>query len=262
MTLAEIPVETPRWGVFPFMRNIKLTIEFDGTSYAGWQIQLNGLAIQQVMEESLARLVGHQVRLHGSGRTDAGVHARGMVATFATDRPLPLRAFSDGLNSLLPPEIAVLDAQEVPDDFHPRFDAKGKHYRYTIFNGKRRAPLLRHTAWFVRGGLDLAAMRRAAIHLVGEHDFTAFRAANCAAKTSVRTVWSVDISRDGELVLIDVKGRGFLKNMVRIMAGTLVEVAQGKMSPDIIPRLLDAADRSLAGRTAPPHGLCLIEVYY
>ncbi|HYS43281.1 MAG TPA: tRNA pseudouridine synthase A, partial [Geobacteraceae bacterium] len=144
------------------MRTIKLIIEYDGTNYAGWQVQPNGLAIQQVMEEALARILGAPTRLYSSGRTDAGVHARGMVAAFRTDREMPLRAFSDGLNVLLPPDIAVKDAVEMSPEFNPRYDARGKHYRYTIYNGKRRSPLSRLYAWHLRGRLDIAVMREAA----------------------------------------------------------------------------------------------------
>ncbi|MCM2356761.1 MAG: tRNA pseudouridine(38-40) synthase TruA [Geobacteraceae bacterium] len=244
------------------MRNIKLIIEYDGTSYAGWQIQPNGLTIQQVIEEALVRVLGASVRLHSSGRTDAGVHARGMVAAFRTDREIPLRAFSDGLNALLPPDIAVRDACEARSDFQPRFDAKGKHYRYTIHNGTRRSPLSRLYAWQLRGKLDIGAMREAARHFVGEHDFAAFRTTGCAARTTVRRIDAVELDRDGDLIQIEVKGSGFLRNMVRIMVGTLVEVGQGKRPADAIAVILAGANGVPAGATAPPHGLCLMEVYY
>lgn len=244
------------------MRNIKLIIEYDGTNYAGWQVQPNGLAIQQVVEEALAKLIGAPVRLYSSGRTDAGVHARRMVATFRTETTIPLRAFSDGLNTLLPPDIAVREAEGVPAGFDPRRDAKGKHYRYTILNAPRRLPLVRLHAWHVREMLDLDAMRRAAAHLVGEHDFAAFRASGCAAKTTVRRIDALEIVREGDLIHIDVTGSGFLRNMVRIMVGTLVEVGMGKRLPDGFSSLFESLDRSAAGMTAPAHGLCLMEVFY
>lgn len=252
----------PLRGVSLFMRTIKLTIEYDGTGYAGWQIQPNGLSIQEVLEKALEKLTGEKVRLQSSGRTDAGVHARGMVAAFRTGKTIPLRAFSDGLNSLLPPDIAVREAEEAPAGFNPRRDATGKHYRYTILNSSRRSPLNRMFAWRLPGELDLAAMRQAARHLLGEKDFAAFRAANCAAKTSIRRMDSLDIAKSGNIIVIDVVGSGFLKNMVRIMVGTLVEVGRGAVDPDDIPRLLDLGDRKHAGMTAPPQGLCLMEVYY
>lgn len=244
------------------MRKIKLTIEYDGTNYAGWQIQPNGLAVQQVLEEALAKILGGPVRLYSSGRTDAGVHARGMVAAFRTDRNMPLSAFSDGLNSLLPPDISVREAEEASPQFNPRADASGKHYCYTIYNGRRRSPLSRLYAWHLRGNLDLEAMREAARHLVGEKDFAAFRTTGCAAQTTVRNVHSIEISQEGKFLRIDVKGSGFLRNMVRIMVGTLVEVGLGKVSPDVLPTHFVGKNNGTAGMTAPAHGLCLVEVYY
>ncbi len=244
------------------MRNIKLIIEYDGTNYAGWQVQPNGLAVQQVLEGALAKLTGAKVRLYSSGRTDAGVHARRMVATFRTDKSIPLRAFSDGLNTLLPPDIAVREAEEVSVDFDPRRDARGKHYRYTILNAPRRLPLARLHAWHVRERLDLDAIRKAAVHLVGEHDFAAFRASGCAAGTTVRRIDALEIGQEGDIIHIDVTGSGFLRNMVRIMVGTLVEVGLGKRSPDSLASLFEVPDRSAAGTTAPAHGLCLMEVFY
>ncbi len=244
------------------MRQIKLTIEYDGTNYSGWQIQPNGITIQQVIEESLALMLGEPARLYSSGRTDAGVHALGMVAAFKTTKLLPLSAFSDGLNSLLPSDIAIKDAIEAPLVFNPRADAKGKHYRYTIHNAARRSPLARLASWHLRGALDVERMQIAASHFAGEHDFAAFRASNCAAKTTVRRLFSVAVVKDDESVIIDVHGSGFLKNMVRVIAGTLVEVGQGKRSPADIPGLLASGDRAAAGVTAPPQGLCLVEVFY
>ena len=244
------------------MHTIKLTIEYDGTSYAGWQVQPNGLAIQQVVEEALAKVLGVPTRIYSSGRTDAGVHARGMAVMFHTDRDLPLSAYSDGLNTFLPPDVAVSDAVEAAPDFNPRHDALGKHYRYTIFNGKRRSPLLRNYAWHLRGKLDCAAMTEAASSFVGEHDFAAFRTTGCAAKTTVRRIDAVEILVDGDLIRIDVRGSGFLRNMVRIMVGTLVEVGLGKRPADLIARILAGESGVAAGATAPARGLCLMEVYY
>jgi len=243
------------------MRQIKLIIEYDGTAYVGWQLQPNGLSIQQVMEGALAKLLGEEVRLHSSGRTDAGVHARGMVACFRTDKGLPLSAFSDGLNSHLPPDIAVHGASEVPLDFSPRFHATGKHYRYTIVRTVRRSPLARLYAWHVRGVLNLELMRRGATCFVGEHDFAAFRTSGCASERTVRRIDAVAISQDGDFITIDVHGSGFLRNMVRIMAGTLVAVGQGKMAPEHVAACLEDP-RLRAGPTAPAQGLCLEEVYY
>lgn len=244
------------------MRTIKLTIEYDGTAYAGWQEQPNGIAVQQVIEEALFKLLGEEVRLRSSGRTDAGVHAQGMVASFTTARDLPLSAFVGGVNRFLPEDIAILSSVEVPDGFMAIKDARRKHYRYTIYNAPVRSPLRRLYSWHVREKLDLEAMATAARHFAGRHDFTSFRASNCATKTTVRRVDSVVVSLEGDMISIDVTGEGFLKNMVRIMAGTLVEIGRGRFTPEHVDMLLRFPDRKKAGVTAPAHGLCLIEVSY
>ncbi|MRR06914.1 MAG: tRNA pseudouridine(38-40) synthase TruA [Deltaproteobacteria bacterium] len=244
------------------MRAIKLIIEYEGTQYAGWQIQPNGLAVQEVLEGALSGLLKEKVRLVSSGRTDAGVHAKGMVASFLTERNLPVKAFCEGLNSLLPPDIAIREAVEVPPEFNPRRDAVAKHYRYTIYNSSRRSPLNRQYVWRFSGTLDCAAMQQAAALFVGEKDFAAFRASNCAAKTTVRRIYSLDISRCDDMIVFDVRGSGFLKNMVRIIVGTLVEVGRGSMDLDDIVNLFQEKDRRKAGITAPPQGLCLLEVFY
>jgi tRNA pseudouridine38-40 synthase len=244
------------------MRTIKLTIEYDGTTYAGWQIQPNGLAVQQVIEEALLKLLDEEVRLRSSGRTDAGVHARAMVASFTTTRSLPLQAFVGGANRFLPDDIAILSATEVAPEFRPIQDARSKWYRYSIHNAPVRSPLRRLFSWHVREPLDTDAMERAARHFVGRHDFAAFRASNCAAKTTVRRIDSVTIAKEGELIFIDVIGEGFLKNMVRVMAGTLVEVGRGRFEPERIAWLLENPDRNKAGVTAPACGLCLMNVSY
>jgi tRNA pseudouridine38-40 synthase len=243
------------------MRQIRLIVEYDGTNYAGWQVQPNGLAIQQVMEEALARIVGAAVRLRSSGRTDAGVHALGMVACFTTDVAHPLSAFREGANCLLPPAIAVRAADEVPLDFDPRRDALGKHYRYTIHNDECRSPLARQTSWHLRTPLDTERMGRAATAFVGEHDFAAFRTTGCAAQTTVRRIDAVVVSQNLQSVVIDVHGSGFLRNMVRIMAGTLVEIGLGRLPVERVAQCL--ADPTIcAGPTAPAQGLCLMQVQY
>jgi tRNA pseudouridine38-40 synthase len=244
------------------MRTIKLTIEYDGTQYAGWQIQPNGLAVQEVLEDALSGLLKEKVRVVSSGRTDAGVHAKGMVAAFRTERTIPVKAFCEGLNSLLPADIAIREAIDVPPEFNPRRDAVAKHYRYTICNSALRSPLNRLYVWRLGGYLDIEAMQRAAALFVGEKDYAAFRASNCAAKTTVRRIVSLDISRRGDMIVFDVHGSGFLKNMVRIIVGTLVEVGRGSMDCGDIENLFLLRDRRKAGITAPPQGLCLLEVFY
>lgn len=243
------------------MRQIKLTIEYDGTAYVGWQRQPNGLSIQTVMEEAIGQRTGEKVSLRSSGRTDAGVHARGMIASFMTERKLPLSAFCEGLNCFLPPDIAVLAAEEAALDFNPRFDAKGKHYCYSIYQSSCRQPLLRNYAWHLREELDVESMRQATDYFVGEHDFAAYRTAGCAAKTTFRRIDAVSIAMEGQLLKIDVTGSGFLRNMVRMMVGTLVEVGRHRLPPKRVrDSLYDVSLR--IGPTAPATGLCLIEVFY
>lgn len=244
------------------MRTIRLTIAYDGTGYSGWQKQPNGLAVQQVVEDALFQLIGHSVALKSSGRTDAGVHACSMPAVFQASTNLPLRAFIDGTNRFLPPEIAILSAVEVPPGFRPIADALAKQYRYTIYNSPVRSPLQRLYTWHVRDSLDLIAMKEAAACFVGFHDFSAFRASNCVAKTTIRRIDSVEITRDGDIVHIDVVGGGFLKYMVRVMTGTLVDVGRGRFAVEHINWLLQHRDRKKAGVTAPANGLCLMKVYY
>jgi len=244
------------------MRTIRLTIEYDGSAYSGWQRQPNGLAVQQVVEEALCQLLGQKPDLRSSGRTDAGVHASGMAAAFKTSASLPLKAFVDGTNRFLPPDIAILEAIEVPVGFKPIGDALAKHYRYTILATTVRSPMRRHHAWHIREELDLDAMQAGAANFVGRHDFAAFRASNCAAKTTLRRIDSVEITREGDTILIDVVGGGFLKNMVRVMVGTLVDIGRRRFAPDHITWLLQDGDRKKAGATAPACGLCLIKVYY
>ena len=244
------------------MRFIRLVVEYDGTGLHGWQRQLNGATVQQHLEEAPAQIVQHEVSVTGASRTDAGVHARGQVVAFATERQIPLHGFRRGLNSLLPDQIAVREATEVDETFHPRHSATGKHYRYTLLVRPDRSPLWRDRAWHLSDALDLDAMRAGASHLIGEHDFAAFRAAGCTAKTTVRRIESIVISRDADLVRIDLHGNAFLRQMVRIIVGTLVEVGGGKRPPTQVAEIMASLDRTQAGITAPAHGLELVEVRY
>lgn len=245
------------------MRTIKLTVEYDGTGLCGWQRQRNGPTVQQHLEEALAAMTGRDTSVTGASRTDAGVHALGQVAHFHTEAAIPLHGFRRGLNSALPPSIAVVACDEEAPGFHARFGSRGKHYRYTLLTRPDRSPLLRHRAWHCPRPLDLAAMARAAGRLVGEHDFAAFQAAGCTARTTRRHVSEVAIDREGDhLVHIDVRGNAFLRNMVRIMAGTLVDVGEGRLRPEDMDAILARGDRTRAGRTAPAHGLTLVTVFY
>ncbi|CAN5832431.1 tRNA pseudouridine(38-40) synthase TruA [soil metagenome] len=245
------------------MRHIRLVVEYDGTSLSGWQRQANAPTVQQHLEEALAKLLTHETRVAGASRTDAGVHARGQVASFHTERPIPLHGIRRGLNSILPDSIAIRDATEVEPDFHPRHSATGKHYRYLVYRGANRSPRWRDRAWHHPEALDLDAMRIGAAALCGVHDFVAFRAAGCSAKTTVRTIQSVDVGELPEdLLAIDVRGNAFLRNMVRILAGTLVDIGTARLPATQVPEIIASKDRTRAGLTAPAHGLELVEVFY
>ena len=244
------------------MRTIKILLQYDGTNYCGWQEQPNGPSIQETVELALAKILGQRVRVQAAGRTDAGVHALAMPATFRTESTIPLRAFVEGLNGLLPEDIAIQSAEEVPADFRVIGGADCKTYRYTIYNARQRSPLNRRTSWHVREILDLQAMRDAAAQFIGEHDFRAFRGQNCTAVTSIRRIDAVVIQQQGPLITIEVTGGGFLKHMVRIMAGTLVDIGRGRLQADLISELLNHPDRTRGGVTAPPQGLCLLKVCY
>jgi tRNA pseudouridine38-40 synthase len=247
------------------VRNIRLVVEYDGTGLCGWQRQANGPTVQGHLEAALAKLLAHEVRVVGASRTDAGVHASGQVAAFRTERPIPLHGIRRGLNALLPDAIAIADAAEAADDFHPRFSATGKHYRYLLFTRADRSPRWRDRAWHRKGrrALDLAAMRDGAAALIGEHDFAAFRAAGCTATRTVRRIDHIEISDRGEsLVAIDVRGNAFLRNMVRIIVGTLVEVGEARRPVTQVAEILTSKDRTQAGITAPPQGLELVSVRY
>lgn len=244
------------------MRHIRLVVEYDGTDLCGWQRQANGPTVQQHLEEALAQLLTHEAPVVGASRTDAGVHARGQVASFRTERSIPLVGIRRGLNSLLPDAIAIRDAAEVPDAFHARFSATGKHYRYTILTRRDRSPRWRHRAWHHPDPLALPAMVAASRALIGEHDFSAFRAAGCSAKTPVRRIESIAVTRDQDLVEVDVRGNAFLRNMVRILVGTLVEVGSGARTVAEVAEILESRDRVRAGLTAPAQGLELVEVRY
>ena len=244
------------------MRTIKLIIQYDGTGYCGWQEQANGPSVQETVELALAKILGHRLRVQSSGRTDAGVHAVAMPAIFRTESTMPLKAFVNGVNSNLPEDIAIQSAEEVPEGFSVIGGARSKTYRYTVYNAPVRSPLNRRTSWHVREPLDLEAMRQAASHFVGEHDFAGFRAQNCTALTSRRRIDSVLIASSSPFVTIDVTGGGFLRYMVRIMAGTLVDVGKGRFRPEHVIDLLLHPDRKRGGVTAPPYGLCLHSVIY
>jgi tRNA pseudouridine38-40 synthase len=245
---------------------LKLTIAYDGANYAGWQIQKVGLGVQQVIEEAIASIYQEQIRLHGSSRTDTGVHARAMIAHFdiAPARlRMPLAKVPLALNAKLPEDIRIMDAREVPETFHARFNATGKQYRYYIFNHVAMDPLLRRTAWHVPQKLDLDAIRRAAKCFPGKKDFAAFaNNRNYAMESTIRTIHRCDLKKAGPLLTFIIEGDGFLYKMCRGIAGTLIQVGQGKYSAADISKMLAAKDRRMAGMTAPAHGLILWKVFY
>jgi tRNA pseudouridine38-40 synthase len=245
---------------------LKLTLEYDGAPFVGWQVQPNGPSVQGAVEDAVEKLCGAPARVTGAGRTDAGVHARGQVASLDPPRSLPLSAWTAGLNGHLPSEVACIRAEEAPPGFDARRWARGKRYVYTLVRSPVRSPLWRGRAWEVRRPLDVAAMTAALPHLRGRHDFSALRAADCPARTTVREVRDLSIRvealRESEVIELRIEATAFLKHMVRNLVGTLVEVGHGKRSPDSLRELLDSCDRTRAGPTAPPQGLVLDEVFY
>ncbi len=244
------------------MRRIHLIVEYDGTNYAGWQRQLNALAVQQVLEEALERLTGARVVVHGASRTDAGVHALGQSCHFDTESRIPADKFSYAVNTLLPPDIRVRASREVPPDFHARFSTVGKRYRYLFYDDRHAGALNRFTHAHSIYPLEDRRMQAEADALIGAHDFAAFAASGSVVKDTVRTIWRADVTRSGHDVKLIVEGSGFLYNMVRIIAGTLRDIGSGKLAPGALRRAIDTGDRLDLGVTAPAHGLTLMEVFY
>lgn len=244
------------------MKRILLTVEYDGTAYAGWQRQLNALAVQQVLEEALAAACGHPVTVTGSSRTDAGVHALDQRVHFDTGCSIPPDKYPFVLNNLLPPDIRVTTGREVPPDFHARFLTSGKTYTYRIINSRHGSALKRNTHWHIPVPLDSTPVLEALKALPGTHDFAAFQAAGGTARTTVRTVTEASLVTDGPEWVLTVSGNAFLYNMVRIIAGTAAEIGLGKLSPDAFSRAFQTLDRLALGMTAPAHGLELTKVFY
>lgn len=246
------------------MQTIKLTLQYDGTAYAGFQRQPNGVTIQERLEQAIRLVTGDPALKIGAaaGRTDAGVHARGQVVHLRTAATVPMDRWPYALGSRLPADIVVVQAELVPDDFHARYWALEKRYRYTIEAAPFQSPMSRLYAYHWGRPLETGLMRKAAALLVGRHDFAAFRSAGGAAKTSTRTITRFTVTEAAPFVYLDVAADGFLYNMVRILAGTLLEVGAGRRSLEDLRRALATGDRRLAGKTLPPHGLCLEEVTY
>lgn len=244
------------------MRNIKLTLEYDGTAYCGWQRQVNGLSIQEVIEEKLRVMVGEEVKVIGSGRTDAGVHALKQVASFKTSSKIPTDGFWKGLNGLLPPDIALKEICEVPADFHARYSAQEKVYLYRILHDRIRSPLHRFYAWFLPFDLDLEVMGECLPCIKGRQDFAAFMASGSSVQSTIRIVSDLKLIRKNKIIEFEIRANGFLRHMVRNIVGTLVQAGQGQITPPRFRDILQGGDRTQAGITAPPQGLFLKEVIY
>jgi tRNA pseudouridine38-40 synthase len=245
------------------MRAIKLIIEYDGTAYHGWQIQPGLMTIQGVLMEKIRQITQGEVNLIGAGRTDAGVHALGQVANFHTESTIDLTSLQKGLNSLLPPDIVVRGIEEVEEEFHARFSAKSKVYEYCILNQPYPSAICRNFAWFIPYTLDISSMKRCGEILIGTHDFSSFRAAGDESRHSVRKVLRLEIElREGNMIVVVVEANAFLREMVRSIIGTLIDVGRGKTTLTEFKKIFRAQDRRRAGMTAPAHGLFLKEVTY
>jgi tRNA pseudouridine38-40 synthase len=246
-------------------RTIRLIVEYDGTAFSGWQEQeLGRPTVQVALQDAVFQMTSEHIHVRAASRTDSGVHARGQVAAFDTENTrIPVHGFERGLGQYLPEEVSIRRADEVEPGWNPRFTARGKRYCYTYWNDRQPSALDRWRAWLVRNPLDLEKMQEAAQHLVGTHDFEAFRSSGCTAKHAVRTLYEVKVRRgEHARVHVDVIGNAFVRNMVRIIAGNLKEVGEGAMTPQDILRILESKDRKEGGVTAPGWGLCLEEVYY
>jgi tRNA pseudouridine38-40 synthase len=246
----------------PGARLHRIVVEYDGTDFSGWQRQPGMRTVQGCLEEALRDMTGESVFVRGAGRTDAGVHADGQVASFPLVARIPPYGLLRGLNSILADDVAIVDVAEVDATFDARFSARGKVYRYTVWNHVVRSPRNARTSWHVRQALDMAAIVDAAARLVGEHDFRAFRAADCDRRTTRRILRRLDVDRQGARLTFDVEATAFLKNMVRILVGTLVDVGRGRVAVEAIARMLETGDRKAGGMTAPAQGLTLLRVLY
>ncbi len=242
--------------------NIKLTVEYDGTNYHGWQIQPSGETIQSVLERAVSTFLGKPIRVTGSGRTDAGVHALGQVVNFHSDKGFDPYRIQRALNALTPDDITIKGVELVPDSFDARRDGRARIYEYRILNRSTPSPFHLNRAWHLHDGLDVEAMRAAIGCLEGEHDFSSFRAAGCDATHPVRKVYRVSLEQREELLVFTIEATAFLRHMVRNIVGTLVEVGRGQRTPQSFRELLEARDRTKAGATAPACGLFLVEVKY
>ena len=241
---------------------VKMVVAYDGTNYSGWQLQKNAVTIEQKLNEALSDLLGEEIVVTGASRTDAGVHSLGNVCMFDTETRIPAEKICYALNSRLPEDIVVQESCEVASDFHPRAGKSSKTYEYRVLNRMMPDPTRRRDTYFYHYALDVDAMAKAASYLEGEHDFKSFCSVHAQVETTVRTIYSCTVTRDEDVIRIRVTGNGFLYNMVRIIAGTLIEVGAGKRQPEDMVKMLEATDRCAAGPTAPAHGLTMIGIKY
>lgn len=244
------------------MKRVKLVVAYDGTNYHGWQVQDNGITIEEVLNRTISELVQEDIKVIGASRTDAGVHACGNVAVFDIESRIPGDKFSFALNQRLPDDIRIQESCEVDADFHPRYADTVKTYEYNILNRRFELPSKRLYAAFCYYPMDIERMNQAAAYLVGEHDFKSFCSAGAQVQTTVRTIYAVNVTKEDDMVHIRITGNGFLYNMVRIIAGTLMQVGTGLMEPEQVKEILEARDRSKAGPTAVAKGLTLVEIRY
>ena len=244
------------------MRRIKLIVAYDGTNYCGWQIQPNGITVEEVLNKAICKLTSEQIAIIGASRTDSGVHSLGNVAVFDTESRIPAERFAYALNQKLPDDVVVVSSEEVPGNWHPRYQNSRKVYEYHICNSKVPIPTRRLYQSFVSYKLDVDRMRTGAAYLLGEHDFAGFCCIRTNAKSTVRTIYQLDVKQNGDEVVIHVEGNGFLYNMVRIIAGVLIRVGRGYYEPEKVKELLDGKERTKEAITAPPQGLFLVEIQY
>jgi len=244
------------------LKRVLLTIAYDGTAYHGWQVQPNGITVQEILQDSLEKILGERPCVTGCSRTDAGVHAKEFCLHLDCDEKIPEAAFLRGLNSVLPNDISVKKCQEVESDFHARYNAKGKTYVYTIYNGKIKDPFLSRYAWHIERSLNIDRMNLFCKKIIGKHDFYAFSSSGRTVTDTVRTVSECFVEKHGDVISLHITADGFLYNMVRIITGTAVEVSDGKIDPEKIGEILISKRRELAGITAPPMGLRLEKVLY
>ena len=244
------------------MKRIKLTVAYDGTDYCGWQVQPGMPTVEDELNKALTKFLGEKITVIGASRTDAGVHAKGNVAVFDTETRIPPERICYAINTCLPDDIVIVKSEEVPQGWHPRRCTSYKTYEYKILNREFPDPVLRRMTHFVSFPLDLDDMRKAADYLKGTHDFKSFCSVHTSVKDTVRTIYDLDVEKEGDMITIRVRGSGFLYNMVRIIAGTLINVGRGYYTADQVKEMLEALDRREAGVTAPPQGLTLMGIAY